>query len=186
MTNYPFKRVEDFEDVEMRGQWHDLVVSGKVPAQEYLQNVRQTSRDNARTPMQWNSEANGGFTTGKPWLMVNPNYEQINAAAQQHNPGSVYNYYRRLIALRSQMPVLIYGKFKDIDPANTKVFAYTRTQGAQRYLVVINFSEQPLKYSLPQGIDIKTLALDSGAGHTAKEGESQLDLQPWQASIYQL
>ncbi|WP_276572959.1 glycoside hydrolase family 13 protein [Klebsiella grimontii] len=186
MTNYPFKQVEDFEDVEIRGQWHDLVVSGKVPAQEYLQNIRQTSRDNARTPMQWNSEANGGFTTGKPWLAVNPSYVQINAAAQQHDPDSIYNFYRRLIALRNQTPTLIYGKFEDIDPANEQVFAYTRTQGEQRYLVVINFSERPLKYTLPKGMAINSLALDSGAGHSVTDGATQLELQPWQASIYQL
>ena len=186
MTNYPFKRIEDYEDVEVRGQWTDFVVSGKVPAQEYLQNVSQTSRDNARTPMQWNSKPNAGFTTGKPWLAVNPDYVQINAASQEHNPDSVYNYYRQLIVLRSQTPALIYGKFKDIDPANGKVFAYTRTQGDQRYLVVINFTEQPLNYSLPEGIIINKLALDSGPGHTAKEGASRLDLQPWQASIYKL
>lgn len=186
MTNYPFQRVEDFEDVEIRGQWRDLVATGKVPAQEYLQNVRQTSRDNARTPMQWNTAANGGFTTGKPWLAVNPNYAQINAAAQQHDPDSVYNYHRRLIALRSQTPALIYGEFKDIDPANAQVFAYTRTLGDQRYLVVINFSEQPLKYALPAGITINALTLDSGAGRAVAQGAAQLELQPWQASIYQL
>ncbi|WP_423783673.1 glycoside hydrolase family 13 protein [Gibbsiella quercinecans] len=186
MTNYPFQRVEDFEDVEIRGQWRDLVATGKVPAQEYLQNVRQTSRDNARTPMQWNTEANGGFTTGKPWLAVNPNYAQINAAAQQHDPDSVYNYHRRLIALRSQTPALIYGEFKDIDPANAQVFAYTRTLGDQRYLVVINFSEQPLKYALPAGITINALMLDSGTGRAVAQGAAQLELQPWQASIYQL
>ena len=186
MTNYPFRRIEDYEDVEVRGQWKDFVISGKVSAQEYLQNIRQTSRDNARTPMQWNSKANGGFTTVKPWLAVNPNYAQINAASQEHNPDSVYNYYRHLIALRSQTPALIYGKFKDIDPANGKVFAYTRTQGDQSYLVVINFTKQQLKYSLPEGIKINTLVLDSGPGHTAEGGATQLDLLPWQASIYRL
>lgn len=186
MTNYPFKRVEDFEDVEIRGQWRDLVVSGKVPAQVYLENVRQTSRDNARTPMQWNKEANGGFTTGKPWLPVNPNYIQINAAAQLHDPGSVYNFYRRLIALRCRTPTLIYGEFKDIDPANEQVFAYTRILGEQNYLVVINFSESALKYELPQGIEIDLLMLDSGVGHATEYGATQLDLEPWQASIYRL
>ena len=129
---------------------------------------------------------NGGFTTGKPWLAVNPNYAQINAAAQQHDPDSVYNYHRRLIALRSQTPALIYGEFKDIDPANAQVFAYTRTLSDQRYLVVINFSEQPLKYALPAGIKINALTLDSGAGRAVAQGAAQLELQPWQASIYQL
>ncbi|WP_214236805.1 glycoside hydrolase family 13 protein [Rosenbergiella gaditana] len=186
MTNYPFKHIEDYEDVEIRGQWQELVVSGKVPAQEFLKNIKQTSRDNARTPMQWTSKANAGFTAGNPWLSVNPNYVHINAAAQEHNRDSVYNYYRSLITLRSKTPALIYGKYKDIDPANNKVFAYTRTQDDQRYLIVINFSEKQLNYSLPKGIKINSLVLDSGSDHRVKEGATQLVLQPWQASIYKL
>jgi oligo-1,6-glucosidase len=82
MTNYPFRSVEDYNDVEVRGHWRQLVERGRVPAAEYLAHVRQTSRDNARTPMQWSAGPHGGFTTGQPWLAVNPNYVEIKAAAQ--------------------------------------------------------------------------------------------------------
>lgn len=86
MTNYPFRGLEDYDDVEVKGQWRDFVESGKVSADEYLAHLRQTSRDNARTPMQWSDAPNGGFTTGKPWLAVNPNYPQVNAASQVDDP----------------------------------------------------------------------------------------------------
>jgi oligo-1,6-glucosidase len=109
MTNYPFRSVEDYDDVEVRGQWRQLVETGLVPAAEYLAHVRQTSRDNARTPMQWSAEPHGGFTTGQPWLAVNPNYGEINAAAQLEDADSVFHHYRRLIDLRRQAPALVHG-----------------------------------------------------------------------------
>jgi oligo-1,6-glucosidase len=105
MTNYPFQSVQDYDDAEVRGQWRQLVETGLVPATEYLDQVRQTSRDNARTPMQWSEEPHAGFTTGQPWLAVNPNYVEINATAQLEHPDSVFHHHRRLIALRRQSPL---------------------------------------------------------------------------------
>ncbi len=115
--------------MEVRGQWRQLVETGLVPAPVYLDHVRQTSRDNARTPMQWNAEPHGGFTKGQPWLAVNPNYAEINAAAQLEDPDSVFQYHRRLIALRRQTSALVHGTYLDIDPEHEQVFAYTRTLG---------------------------------------------------------
>ncbi|MBB3103172.1 glycoside hydrolase family 13 protein [Azomonas macrocytogenes] len=187
MTNYPFRGLEDYDDIEVKGDWHDFVESGKVPAEEYLSDLRQTSRDNARTPMQWSSAPNGGFTTGKPWLAVNPNYAQINAATQVDDPASVYNHHRRLMALRQQIPALIYGEYRDIDPNNPKVFAYTRIQGDKRYLVAINFTHETVAYTLPDGLKVAATLLDNGAAQQpAQPGATQLSLQPWQATIYEL
>jgi oligo-1,6-glucosidase len=186
MTNYPFCRVDEYDDVEIRGQWRQLVETGQVPAAEYLEHVRQTSRDNARTPMQWNAEAHGGFTTGQPWLAVNPNHVEINAAAQLDDPDSVFHYHRHLIALRHETPALVHGAYLDIDPKNEQVFAYTRTLEDERYLVVLNFGARPLKYALPAGLRIGRAVLDSGSGDAAIVGATQLSLAPWQATIYQL
>jgi glycosidase len=127
MTNYPFRSVEDFDDVEVRDQWRQSVETGLVPAAEYLDHVRQTSRDNSRTPRQWSAEPHGGFTTSQPWLAVTPNYVEINAAAQFEDPDSVFHHHRRLIALRRQAPALVQGAYLDIDPKDEQVFAYTRT-----------------------------------------------------------
>ncbi|MCL2898751.1 alpha-glucosidase [Brenneria sp. WC1b.1] len=186
MTNYPFTSVEEFDDIEVKGQWRDFVESGKVTAQEYLDNLRQTSRDNARTPMQWNADANGGFTQGTPWLPVNPNYTRINAAAQINARDSVYHYHRELIALRRQTPALIYGAYHDVDPQHNKLFAYTRTLGDQQYLVVINFTHDDVEWDIPGGNKIVKTLIGNRVEQAAVPGENHLRMKPWQAVIFQL
>ncbi|QTF06977.1 alpha-glucosidase [Brenneria izadpanahii] len=186
MTNYPFKTVKDFEDVEVRGLWKVLVESGKVPADEFLEHIRQTSRDNARTPMQWSTATNGGFTTGTPWLAVNPNYSQINADSQINAQDSVYSYHRELIALRRQTPALIYGEYNDLDPQHNKIFAYTRTLGDQQYLVVINFTHDNVEWDIPNGKKIVKTLISNRSELAAEPGESHLKMQPWQAAIFQM
>jgi len=187
MTNYPFKGIEDFNDIAVRNAWRDDVATGKVSAGLFLDNMRRTSRDNARTPMQWDGSANGGFTSGgKPWLAVNPNYVDVNAARENADPHSVYSYYRRMIALRKSAPALIYGDFRDLDPANANVFAYTRTLDKESYLVVLNFTGNAVQYSLPAGVTAQRLVmgnLDSDQDiHEQKSGT--LSLAPWEAQIY--
>jgi oligo-1,6-glucosidase len=186
MTNYPFRNVEDYDDVEIHGQWRQLVETGQVPAAEYLDHVRQTSRDNARTPMQWSADPHGGFTSGQPWLAVNPNYVEINAAAQLEDPESVFHHHRRLIALRRQIPALVHGTYVDIDPKHEQIFAYTRTLAGERYLVVLNFGVRSLEYALPRELSIERVVLDNGSGDEVTAGASQLRLAPWQATIYML
>ena len=127
MTNFPFDTIDEFDDVEVKGLWRTLVETGQVPAEELLANLRQTSRDHARTPMQWTAQPNGGFSTGRPWLAVNPNFTEINAASQVDDPDSVFTHHRGLIALRTAHPALVHGAYRDIDPAHEQVFGYTRT-----------------------------------------------------------
>ncbi|SMB41089.1 Oligo-1,6-glucosidase [Serratia proteamaculans] len=186
MTNYPFKTIDEFDDIEVKGFWHDYVETGKVKADEFLQNVRLTSRDNSRTPFQWDTSKNAGFTTGKPWFKINPNYEEINAANQVNNPVSVFGYYRQLIQIRHDTPALIYGAYTDLDPKNNTVYAYTRTLGAEKYLVVVNFKEQRVNYQLPENMSINTTIIESDARHAVKKNDTTLYLNPWQAGIYKL
>lgn len=183
MTNYPFRSIEDFDDVEVKGVWRRLVEAGKVSATEYLDHLRHTSRDNAGTPMQWSTAENGGLTTGKPWFAVNPNYKEINAASQIDDPASVYNHHRRLLALRRQTPALVYGEYRDVDPEHEKVFAYLRTLWDVSFLVLINFSRKRIDYALP-GLKVGATVLDNGAGETARVGSATVSLAPWQATIY--
>jgi oligo-1,6-glucosidase len=183
MTNYPFQGIEDFNDIAVRNAWRDKVATGKIPAEVFLTNIRRTSRDNARTPMQWDSTANGGFTTGaKPWLPVNPNYTEVNAAQETADPHSVYNYYRRMIELRKSSPALIYGDYLDLDPANPTVFAYTRTLGSAGYLMVLNFSGSPVQYSLPEGVKIGKIV--AGNLDSQESKSATLHLGPWEARVY--
>jgi len=186
MTNYPFERIEQYDDVEVKGLWRTLVETGKVPAAELLAHLRATSRDHARTPMQWSDAAHGGFTTGTPWLAVNPNCAEINAASQLADANSVYHHHRRLIGLRKKVPALVHGAFRDLDPEHPKVFAYTRTLADQRYGVLINFGRERLDYSLPQGLRIAAVVLDNGSGVTVADGASRVVLAPWQATVYRL
>lgn len=186
MTNYPFERIEQYDDVEVKGLWRTLVETGQVPAAELLSHLRQTSRDHARTPMQWSADAHGGFTTGTPWLAVNPNHREINAAAQVGDPDSVFHHHRRLIELRRGIPALVHGAYADIDPEHPRVFAYTRTLGEQRYLVLINFGREPLAYALPPDLRIADTLIDNGAGATAADGQTSVSLAGWQATVYRL
>ncbi|WP_020559590.1 glycoside hydrolase family 13 protein [Thiofilum flexile] len=185
MTNYPFQNITDYDDVEVKGQWQDFVLSGKVSAPDYLAHLAQTSRDNARTPMQWNTQAQAGFTTAQPWLAVNPNYPEVNAEAQTHDTNSVYQHHQRLITLRKANPVLIYGTYQDLDPEHPQVYAFTRTLEGKTCLILINFGHQAIDYTLPNGIRIETVLLDNGAQLEAPaSGSTQITLQPWQATIY--
>jgi oligo-1,6-glucosidase len=183
MTNYPFSKIEDFDDIEAKNGWRAEVFSQKVRAADYIDNLRKTSRDNARTPMQWDSSPNAGFTTGqKAWLALNPNYKDINAKQELGDPGSVYAYYRRMSDLRKKTPALIYGDYQDLDPQNPRVFAYTRTLGQDKYLIVLNFSTGAISYALPAGLTPGQLAI-SNLAH-AEEHSSVLNLKGWEARVY--
>ena len=183
MTNYPFERIEQFDDIEVKNGWKADVLTGQVSAEDYIANLRRTSRDNARTPMQWDGTANGGFTTGpKAWLAVNPNYKEINAKAELGDPDSVYHYWGKMIAVRHGAPALVYGEYKDLDPANVAVFCYTRVLGAERYLVVLNFGEKAVEYALPEGVKAGRLVISNLGG--AEENVGVLKLKGWESRVY--
>jgi oligo-1,6-glucosidase len=133
--------------------------------------------------MQWDSSPQAGFTTGpKPWLAVNPNYKKINAALQLADPDSIYHYTQRMIALRHSTPALIYGDYMDLDPSNPSVFTYTRTLGADRYLIVLNFSENPIAYSIPGSL--KPISLLMTNRGSKEVNTSTLNLKGWEARVY--
>ena len=185
MTNYPFQKLEDFDDIEVKNAWKDLVEGGKVSASDFLANAKKVARDNSRTPMQWDDSANGGFTTGaKTWLAVNPNYKDINAKQEVADPNSIYNYFRKMLAFRKTTRAFSYGTYEDLDPQNDKVFAYTRTLGPEKYLVVLNFSRDAVAYSLPKGIRSGQLVM-SNLGK-AEENANALSMKGWEARVYRL
>ena len=163
MTNYPFTSIDQFEDLAAKQGWHDKVTGGKVPADVELEHLRRTSRDNARTPMQWTAAPNAGFTTGHPWLPVNPNAAEINVETENKDQQSVLNFYRRLIALRKSHPVLIYGTYIDVDPSHRSVFCYKRVMPGSACLIVMNFGRRDVDYRLPSSIDVIEHLLSSRA-----------------------
>ena len=148
MTNVRFSKLEEYRDIESINAYHKFVDSGIVDSDSMLRYLQEMSRDNARTPMQWSDEANAGFTTGTPWISVNPNYREINAKSQVDDPDSVFFYYRKLIALRHRYPVIAYGRFEGLLEDDEKIIAYARQLGGQALVVACNMSQDEVPCDL--------------------------------------
>ena len=147
MTNIRLP-LESYVDLEIHNLYNERTAKG-YPAEQVMESIYARGRDNARTPMQWDDSPNAGFTTGKPWLPVNPNYRQINAKAALADENSVFHYYRKLIALRKSTPVISHGDFTLLEPEDENVFAYLREDETSRLLVVCNFTDQEQPWTLP-------------------------------------
>lgn len=183
MTNSRFTTLADYRDVAARNGY-ELVKNQGGSLPDYLATLKIYSRDNGRTPFQWNATANAGFTTGTPWLKANPNYLTINEEAQDKDSASILNHFRKAVALRKQHPVLIYGQYQLLDAANPNIYAYTRTQGADKALVVLNFSAEKRDWALPAG-----LALGGAPwlnNYPTFTPAATLALLPWQAVVLPL
>ena len=151
MTNMAFASIGDFRDIESLNAWRDLVGRGVLAPEDMLRRLRRHSRDNARTPMQWSCAEHAGFTEGTPWLQVNPNYTVINAESQIGDPGSVFSFYRRLIALRRELDILAEGDYRLLLPDHPALFAYERRWQGQTLTVVCNFTGATVREpSLPE------------------------------------
>lgn len=142
MTNAYFNKLEDYRDIESLNTYKEFTENGIMNPEEMMSALKAISRDNARTPMQWNSKPNAGFTTGEPWIQVNPNYLQINAEAAVADKNSVFYYYQKLIALRKNYDIIIDGIFEGLLEDNEDIYAYTRTLGNQKLVVACNFSDR--------------------------------------------
>lgn len=150
MTNYPFSDISQFKDIESINAYKELVGGGHVSQERMMDFLRCKSRDNARTPMQWEDKEQAGFTSGTPWLEVNPNYKEINAEQQINDPDSVFSYYKKLIALRKSHDVIVYGTYELILPEDVNVFAYVRSLDEKRILVLCNFTDQEVRVHIPK------------------------------------
>jgi oligo-1,6-glucosidase len=185
MTNYPFTSIDQFDDIAVKNAWKANVETKHVTREFFLNEMRKTSRDNSRTPMQWDATANAGFTTAsKPWLAVNPNYLEINAAQELSDKGSIYHYFRAMADLRRSSLAFVYGDYKDLDPSNAQIYAYTRSIGAEKYMVVLNFSTDAATFRLPSGIKAGQLMI-SNLDKPSDTGDT-LHLKAWEARVYKL
>ncbi|MFC2282770.1 MAG: alpha-glucosidase [Lachnoanaerobaculum saburreum] len=146
MTNTVFNSVDDFRDLESVNAYRELIESGLYTKEDMFPKIAHKSRDNARTPMPWDTSENAGFTTGTPWLALNPNYNKINVADQLKREDSVFHYYQKLIKLRKEYEIIVYGKYELLLPDDEHIFAYVRTLGNQKLLVVCNFSKTEQKF----------------------------------------
>ena len=146
MTNTVFNSVKDFRDLESINAYHELTEKGVISAEELFPKICHKSRDNARTPMQWDDRKNAGFTTGTPWIDVNPNYTKINAKEQVARENSVFNYYKKLIALRKEYEIIVYGDYNLLLPEDEDLFVYERSLDGKKLLVACNFSENEREF----------------------------------------
>lgn len=182
MSNIRFDNIEDYNDVDTRNKYLGLKEKGGDLA-AFIEGQKQTSRENGRTPIQWNNDANAGFTTGKPWLKVNPNFVTVNVEAQEKDINSPLNYFRKLIQIRKNNPVLIYGKYTLLDKENPSVFAYTRELEGKKMLVLLNFTSK--KAAVNTGIDMKDAKLILG-NYSNSNGTKTNTLLPYEAQIIEL
>ncbi|WP_138005366.1 glycoside hydrolase family 13 protein [Halalkalirubrum salinum] len=195
MTNYPFDSLEEFRDVETINPVTSALENGTIDSFESVKDaLRHNSRDNARTPMQWDNTENGGFTDGEPWIGVNPNYEEINVVAAREDPDSVFNYYRELIDLRADNDVMVYGQYRLLAGDHDHIWAYTRSFEDSHLLVLLNFADHDGAIELPDhelpfdadSVEVERFVgnYDPLDGELEAVGHRYAELRPWEARVY--
>ena len=187
MTNVAFESIEDYRDIETLNIYRELVEEKGVAPQDALAIIHAKSRDNARTPLQWDGGEHGGFTTGTPWIRVNPNYKEINVKQALADPNSIFYYYQRLIRLRRDNPIIVYGTYDLILDAHEQIYAFTRTFDGDRLLVMLNFSRDTPVFALPAHTHFSAKELLIGNYEVDPVEDIRLStLRPYEARVYRL
>ena len=180
MTNIYFDKLEDYRDIESINYFKEFTESGLMTPEHMMKCLMLRSRDNARTPMQWDDSKQAGFTEGEPWIKVNPNYKKINAAQQLEDPDSVFHYYQKLIRLRKEKDIIVYGEFEPLYREDEQIFAYTRKQDQEKLLTVCNFSDKNAEVEVPEEFKgAECLITNLGR----KEFERKIVLNPYEAFV---
>ncbi|SFE06311.1 oligo-1,6-glucosidase/alpha-glucosidase [Bacillus sp. OV194] len=183
MTNVQFESIEDYRDVEILNLYREAQLDGKsVP--EIMKSIYVKGRDNARTPMQWKDAKNGGFSEGTPWISVNPNYPEINVVQQLADENSILNFYKKLIQLRKEHSIIVYGTYDLVLDGHPDVYAYTRTLDNEKLTVLCNFSSQCTQVELPESLkDDKAVLLISNYEYSGS-GLKNCELQPFEVRVF--
>lgn len=182
MTNMPAQSIDDYQDIQSRNAYRTFVVEGGMPPEEMMDRLRERSRDNARTPMQWDASNGAGFTDGTPWLKINPNHVHINALSQADDPASVLSYYRTVLRLRKEHPCVAYGRYELTLPDDPQIYAYRRWDDNETLLVLCNTSAE-----VSQRISLDALGMTDGRlllSNMAAVYEDGFCLQPYEARLY--
>lgn len=188
MTNPKGFELNDYRDVSIFNKHRDLVQSGLVSEENYLLGLYYTSRDNSRTPMQWDPSENAGFTTGDPWIKVNSNYKEINVENQLQDSYSILQYYRKLIALRKNSEVLVYGDFEELNREHEEIYSYIRKLKGKKILIIVNFFGNEPVFQFPQDVEHDKIELILSNYKTEEEisNGKTIELRPYEARIYRL
>ncbi|MEH7304835.1 glycoside hydrolase family 13 protein [Neobacillus drentensis] len=183
MTNVQFESIEHYDDVSAKNMYRLKRADG-VPHEEIMEIIWASGRDNSRTPMQWSDEVNAGFSTGSPWLKVNPNYKEINVAVQQKDTKSVLNFYKKLIALKKANEIFTYGKYELLFEDNQQIYAYTRTLNDEKVIIMTNLSAQPAELE-GVSLDYRHLLLNNYEV-SKHEHLQKVTLKPYEARVYRM
>lgn len=187
MTNVAFASIDDYRDIETLNMHREAMARGTLDTDQLMTMIHSKSRDNARTPMQWTAGKNAGFSTGQPWIGVNPNHDTINVEAAMADPDSVFHHYRRLIALRKSEPVIVHGRYEPLLEDDPRIYAYLRVLDDDRLLVVCNFSNEPTPFRLPDRVSFAGAEpLIANYPVDAQGDIRQLSLRPWEARVHRL
>lgn len=182
MTNCPFNTLDNFRDLESINAFHELTEQGKMTEEDMMAAISYKGRDNARTPMQWDDSAYAGFSTANPWIMVNPNYTKINARDQVNREDSVFKYYQKLIKLRHESELIIYGTYDLILDDDKDIYAYIRTLGDEKLIVYCNFSENTREVELPEEFVNKKVLISN---YSDAKANPKITLRPYEAIVIQ-
>ena len=182
MTNCPFNTLDNFRDLESINAFHELTEQGKMTEEDMMAAIGYKGRDNARTPMQWDDSAYAGFSTANPWIMVNPNYTKINAKDQVNREDSVFKYYQKLIKLRHESELIVYGTYDLILDDDKDIYAYIRTLGDEKLIVYCNFSENTREVELPEEFVNKKVLISN---YIDAKVNHKITLRPYEAIVIQ-
>ena len=182
MTNCPFNTLDNFRDLESINAFHELTEQGKMTEEDMMAAIGYKGRDNARTPMQWDDSAYAGFSTTNPWIMVNPNYTKINAKDQVNREDSVFKYYQKLIKLRHESELIVYGTYDLILDDDKDIYAYIRTLGDEKLIVYCNFSENTREVELPEEFTNGKVLISN---YIDAKANQKITLRPYEAIVIQ-
>lgn len=184
MTNIYFDDIKKYRDIETINYYNEKIKN--EDEKSLIERIKITSRDNARTPMQWDDSLNGGFSKSTPWIDVNPNYKQINVKESLEDSNSIFNYYKELINLRHNNDTIVYGDVKLIYPENESIFAYTRNLDDEQLMVVLNFYENEIDFKIPDNIDIDKLEIILSNYKDKVIKNETIKLRPYEAIVYKV
>lgn len=187
MTNVYFEDLSHYKDLEILNKWEEIKKTKSLTEEELLKGVHVNGRDNARTPMQWDDSKHSGFTTGEPWIELNPNYTSINVKEAMTDKDSVFHYYKKLLAMRKKHPIMAYGKYQLILEEHEQIYAYTKVLEDEKWLIILNFTDQEVCFHKPKEVEVTTEELILSNYEVADGvGIESFNLRPYEARIYKI
>lgn len=184
MTNVAFETISEYRDIDTLNAYNEMVNEKGMAVEDVMNAIHTKSRDNARTPMQWDGSKNAGFTVGMPWMGVNPNYTEINAHNEMSNPDSIFNYYKKLIKLRKKYPIIVEGKYSFLENYASPLFGYIREYSGQTMLVILNFSQNSTNMPEPETKTLNTEEYKLLISNYSQEEMQKDILKPYEARVY--